>query len=179
MNIKIGDKVQVYKSHDRYPGEVGTVQSVYSFNGIEATVIVALENGYTGKFYIDELTEVEPEKVESSTPEGAREITKEDFHNALVEITKPMGDNFSNLGRLSAMLIGMVIEDDLFSDRDVITTNVDEFSAILWDGCNPVKQSQSLDSRLSVAQCLRVSRACIPILSRMVLILFPDVAENA
>ena len=179
MSIKVGDRVTIVDTAAFSPlnGEIGEVLRIYEVNPPVAYVV--LESGKAGiKIPLDFLEKVEP-KVE--IPEGAKQITKEDFGAALKEITSPeavisegSGDHFRDLLEgLAALAFGIKLNQSLFKDSDVVILTEDDFVRSLWDACNPAAPIENADN-VSAFDGLPAALASVIRLRGLVKILFGE-----
>ena len=188
MKINVNDKVLISSNDEvigAYNGEVATVKRIYpdvvppiAYVEIEAD-LVARTLGL--KVPIADLVLI-PDKSKNEIPDGAREITKEDFDAAVENVTDP--DSFfseSNLSPMSRMvkavsvkIVAGYIAEEIFKDRDVITMTEDAFVAALWDGCNPTVISGIVGNRMSAFKCSDVALTSFIGLNEIVPILFGE-----
>lgn len=194
MNIKINDKVMIVNAEgvlERFNGKVGRVDRIYyEVTPPVAMVVFEYEPGIAFnemvKVSVDNLAKVEPQEnqeVESDIPEGAREISKDDFDAALKTVTDPKnhpaGIIESNpmaslMGSMVGVIVGKTIESDIFGDQDVITITEEELLATIWDGCNPVKMEKILNGKKPAKECAYMSLSAMMTLQNIPGVLFGE-----
>lgn len=191
MSIKVNDKVRVDRSMGYLTsvmGVIGTVAQVYDF--LVPMAIVKFENGITAKVEVSNLRKVEPQEnqepkpVTPEIPEGAKQITKDDFEAALMEVTNPLGDmdKGHSLSALVDAMMGMIVGKEvaakIFKDQDFVIMTEDQFTGALWDGCNPEIVHKSAGKNLTVFQSMKISVAAVIALKNIVGVLFSDGSEE-
>lgn len=192
MSIKVNDKVRVDTSMgylSNVMGLTGTVIQVYDF--LVPMAIVKFENGITAKVEVSNLIKVEAQEnqeaklVTPEIPEGAKRITKSDFEAALMAVANPVGGMSERnpmavfVGSMTAMIVGKNVAAKIFKDQDSVVMTEDQFTAALWDGCNPENVSESVGEKIPVSKCMRVSITAIISLENIVGVLFSDNSDNA
>lgn len=183
MNVRENDRVQAVGGfHD---GKVGTVKTVYD---IVDMAIVDFDDGTVGKVSLDRLVKIksqENQEAKSETPEipeGAKQITKVEFVDALRKITSPEAI-FSNKSvnpihalteGLSAILFGHKAAKIIFEDDDVAILTEDDLVGALWDACDPAVMCEEADCKQSAFAGLLMSVSAVIILRDLVTILFGE-----
>lgn len=199
MNINVNDKVLIVSDdavYAPYKNKLATVKRIYH----EATPPVAFVE-IDNLFIFDDLVglkvplanlvviesensdrESENSDRESDIPEGAREITKEDFEEALMDITslergfseKKVSPVKSFFVKMTSMVLGRKIAEVIFEDQPSIIVTEEQFIEMLWDLCNPVSVSESIDKKMSVRKCVPISQTTIFDLLSLVPVFFGE-----
>lgn len=190
MNIKPNDKVKILNAEGylaELEGVTGTVERVYPEHTPPIAIVKFEEDPtvascMTVKVYIDNLVKVEPE-VE--IPEGAKQISKDDFDAALKEITSPERALSNNkieptklfFAAMTTMIIGRKVSERLFENQSSITVTEDQFIDAIWSACSPVNVSEGIDNKISVRKCAHISLTTTLDLLEIVPILFGEGEE--
>lgn len=136
MRINVGDKVRVDASMGylhSVMGETGEVVQVYDF--LVPMAVVKFENGVTAKVEVSNLRKVEAQEnaePKSEIPEGAKRITKDEFMDAISQVTKPdkivkkVGADKGMLVGIAALVSGIKLAEKLFKDTEVIVITKDQ-----------------------------------------------------
>lgn len=179
MNIRKNMKVKVNSEKSSFHGAIGEVIKIYE--GIDIA-IVRFSDEVIVKIPVNCLLAIEEENQERKTenPTGAKRITKNAFLEALKYVTDPNSFSEDNLisnlssfvGNMCAVVICKEIANEIFSGRDVIIVNEEQFIDIFWNECNPVKLSENVSKTISVRRHLTGSMSAIMILEDMIEILF-------
>ena len=164
MNIKVNDLVKVVANR-YYPGTVGSIGKVIRIHDFASPVAIVEFSKCTAKIPVEHLEKVE---VKSEIPEGAKQITREDFAAALNAITNPEAviseesdDRFRDLLEgLAALAFGLKLSRTLFKDSDEVILTEDDFVSALWDACNPADEVKRTPN-VSAFDGLRVALASV------------------
>lgn len=151
MKINVNDKVLISSENEiigAYNGKVATVKRIYTevtppiaYVEIEEDPEVANTVGF--KVPLADLVAI-PDEPKSEIPEGAREITKADFDEAVNAVTSP--DNLpEGVERTTVRMITLLtnrilagdVRKEIFKDRNSVIMTEDEFTAALWNSCRP------------------------------------------
>ena len=177
MSIKENDRVKI--TCGIYDGKVGTVKGVYS---LIDTAVVDFDD-CVGKVSLSCLVKIESQENQgpkSEIPEGAKQITKIEFFNALNEITDPeeiFSDKSVNpvvalTEGLAIIAFGHTLSEILFEDQDVAIVTEDDLVSAVWEACNPMKMSEKIRKSHSAYECIVVSLSVITRLEKIVPALF-------
>lgn len=174
--MNIGDKVKVAAN-----GKTGVIISSYNFTP-DNIAIVRLDDNETVKIRMEDLIKLDDQtEQDPEIPEGARVISREEFSNAIVEVTKPEnhpgGINVDNpesslLGTMIGAVVGMRLAEKVFKDDNVVALTEDQLVKIIWDGCSPENTSGIIDAGMIV------SIAAIMTLQNLVKVFFPSDSEG-
>lgn len=184
MNIRKNMKVKVNNEKSSFHGAIGEVIKVYEVIDI---AIVRFSDEVIVKIPVDCLLVIEEQNQEGKTeiPDGAKQITKNAFLEALKRVTDPKtcleANSISDpsfVGNMCAIVICKVITDEIFSGRDVIIVNEEQFIDIFWNECNPVKLSENMSKTIGARRHLIGSMSAIMILEDMIEILFAKDSEE-
>ena len=185
MSIKENDRVQVIKADGELSplvGAIGEVIRVYELGAgnIAAVRIIpdeTIAREIVVKLPVENLEKVKAQTQETEIPEGAKQISKEDFEAALAEITSPekmLGSNsvvsFTKL--LTAKIVGDNVKNELFKDQDVIVVTEEEFIVALWNACNPLSVDGTTGNKMGARKTVKISITAIISLEEIVDILF-------
>lgn len=190
--MKINDKVLI-ASDDAvfasYKGKVATVKRIFSdvippiaYVEIEEDPKIANTVGF--KVPLADLVAI-PDEPKSDIPEGAREITKADFEEALKSVTNPeaafANTNLNPMGSLlkimTAKIVGENAKTEIFKDCDSVVMSEDQFVVALWNACDPVTVAEITGKKMSARKCMDVALAAFISFRDVVAILF-DESEN-
>lgn len=112
-----------------YDGRVGKVCSI--FPEIDTAVVSFDDNGDVGKVSLSALVEIVPQEskivgVKVEIPEGAKKISRDEFLEAIAQVTKPdkiaekVGDDKSLYVGLAAVMGGVKLTERLFGEDEII-----------------------------------------------------------
>lgn len=185
MSIHVNDQVKVVHADGELScliGAIGKVDRIHELATGRIAIVKIVPDDVTCyreivvKFPVENLEKVEP-KIE--IPEGAKQITKEDFGAALKEVTSPdkifsevSGNRIHDLLEgLAAVAFGCKLKEILFKESDVVILTEDDFVRSLWDACNPASVVKRSD-KTSAFDGLPVALASVIRLRGLVEILF-------
>ncbi len=185
MKINVNDKVLISSENEvigAYNGEVATVKRIYpdvvppiAYVEIEADLearIVGLKVPIADLAMIEHTSEI---------PEGAREITKADFDEAVNTVTDP-GNIPEGVTPSTARLITLMgnrilaedVRKDIFKDRDSVIMTEDEFTAAIWNGCRPEIVANAAGNKTSWRNYAHMSIGLMLSFEDMIPILFGE-----
>lgn len=139
MKINIDDKVMIANPEGalaRFDGKTGTVERIYP-EVIPPIAIVKFEDDETVAFSmsvkvpVENLIKVEIE-VKIEIPEGAKQITKAEFMDAITQVTKPdkivekVGEDKGMLVGIACLVSGIKLAEKLFKETEVIVITKDQ-----------------------------------------------------
>lgn len=179
MAIHNNSKVSVIEGW--YKGKTGKVERIY--NDLEIAIVSFDDTGDVAKVRLASMVEILVEEKQEPKiefmPEGAKKISRSEFHNAIIEAAQPDEISFEDLLRnLSALIIGNKIIDSIFKDEDFVIITADELIEEIWSMCDPKRVSESIDRKLSISQSIVISMTAVSILLTIVPMIF-DGSENA
>ena len=190
MSIHVNDQVKVVRADGELScliGAIGKVDRIHELatGRIAIVKIIPDETCYREivvKFPVENLERVD---AKTEIPEGAKQISEADFEAALEELTNPekllsgkSGNPMVGFTRiLTAKLIGDGVKAKIFKDQDVVVMTEGEFSAVLWDACNPVAVDEMVNNKMGAAKTLKVSITAMITLEEIVGILFGEERE--
>ena len=129
IRIKVDDTVRVRSyGHDR----IGKVIRTYDL--LEPIAIVEFDDG-TVKIPVKDLEKVEPQvnrEIKPEIPEGAKEITVDEFMDAINKVTDPkriiemVGVEKGLLVGMAALMSAIKLGDKLFKDSEAIVITKDQ-----------------------------------------------------
>lgn len=185
MKINVNDKVLIASADpvfNSYNSKIGVVKRIYTevnppiaYVEIEEDPAIASTVGF--KVPLADLVAIEPK---SDIPEGAREITKDDFDEALKSVTNPAAafadtklDPMGNLFKImTAKIVGDNAKNEIFRDHDSVVMIEDQFVVALWNACDPVTVAEQTGKKMSARKCMDVALAAFVSLRDIVSILF-------
>lgn len=158
-----------------YKDKTGKVVKIHDFAGI--AIIHFDNNGGVGKVSLSIL-----EDTQAEIPEGAKQITKDEFRNAIQKITSPeaifsddrVDHSQALIDGLSAIMFGIKMERILFEDKDSVILTENDLVGTLWNACSPLEE---INNKASALEGLYMSVASVIVLKDLVTILF-DESEN-
>lgn len=163
-----------------YKGRSGKVISTFPYMSL--AIVSFDENGDVGKVSFSDLVEVKSpiEEKAPEIPEGAIQISRDDFREAVKNVTHPdniftekVNNPMSNFLRgVATMLVYEKVGDKMFQDKNVVTMTRDEFIAAFWSICNPVFAAETVDNKLSVTKSVSIATTALVGLTDFVDILF-------
>lgn len=185
MSIHVNDRVKVVHADGELScliGAIGKVDRIHELATGRIAIVKIVPDDETCyreivvKFPVENLEKVEP-KIE--IPEGAKQITKEDFGAALKEVTSPEAvfsegsrDHILDLLEgMAAVAFGCHLKEILFKESDVVVLTENDFVRSLWDACNPAAAVKNTDTA-SAFDGLPVALASVIRLRGLVEILF-------
>lgn len=112
-----------------YDGRVGKVVNTYP--EIDVAVVSFEDNGDIGKVSLSALVEITPQEskivgVKVEIPEGAKKISRNEFLEAIAQVTKPdkiiekVGEEKSMYVGLAAVMGGVKLTERLFGEDEII-----------------------------------------------------------
>lgn len=174
----------------------GTIKNVH--DDIE-TAIVNMDDGNVEKVKFANMGIVKEEnqsveetpEVKAEVQEGAKVITKDQFIEALSDVTSPEGmlegipkDKADEVDPLSLMMKGMTVMivgteilEKLYQDKEEIEITKDQLHDVIKDCTNPVEVAKSTGGKMSVEKVLPISLLSVLVLTKLVKIFFDD-SEN-
>lgn len=170
----------------------GTVKTVYDPLKVAT---VELPDGSLGKVKFSDMGIVEESQSVEETPEvkaevqeGAKVITKDQFIEALEQVTSPegmLGDKVTEVDPISlvvkgatVMIVGTMIAEKLFQDKEEIKITKDQLRQEIAKNTTPSAIAESTDGEMSKRQVLPIALLSLLVLSRLINIFFDD-SENA
>lgn len=189
MKINVNDKVLIASADALfvpYNGKVAVVKRIYpdvippiAFVEIEEDPTVAATTGL--KVPLADLVAI-PDKPKTEIPEGAREISKVDFEEALKSVTDPAAafadTRLEPMGSLvkimTAKIVGDNAKNEIFRDSDSVVMTEDQFVVTLWNACDPVTVAEQTGKKMSARKCMDVALTAFVSLRDIVSILFGE-----
>ena len=190
MRIKENDRVKVIKAEGELSplvGAIGEVIRIYELGAgdIAAVRIIpdeTIAREIVVKLPVENLEKVTAQTRETEIPEGAKQISKADFEEALARVTNPgaaLSDTKLNpIAALTKIMTGKIIgdaaKDKIFKDRDVVITNEEQFIVMLWNACDPVTVAETVGKKMSMRKCVDVALAAFVTMGEIIPILFGE-----
>lgn len=193
MSINVSDRVRVIRAEgEQAPliGAIGKVERIYSLATGDIAIVQILPDEMIAreifvKLPVEYLEKVGSQTQETEIPEGAKKISEADFEAALEELTDPgkmlSGRSNAMVGftrLLTAKLVGDGVKAKIFKDQDIVVMTEEEFSAVLWDACNPVAVDEITGNKMGAAKTLKIAITAIITLEEIVGILFGGSEER-
>lgn len=174
-----------------FKGQKGVVSRVYPVSRDEGVAVVNMDSGETLKVRFDDLVkitvvETKPaEPVEPEIPEGAKRILKDDVKAFIVSLVDPSKLIFSEGGSgvrdlirmLTVRIVCDMVVEKIFTDQDAVVMTEEEFISALWNACNPIAMSESIDKKMSPRRCREVALTSFMKLSEIVPTIFGESEE--
>lgn len=123
-----------------HEGKTGKVVKIHDY--AEIAVVSFDDNGDLGKVLLSELVEIQPQEsrivdVRIEIPEGAKKISREEFMEAIDQVTKPdkiiekVGAEMGFLVGMNVMIGALKLAERLFEESEIIIITKDQlFHAI-------------------------------------------------